>query len=110
MPPESRHNTVGRARVLHLDHCPLARNIVAGRQLRDHAVQPGAFEASQPVECSRAVARNRRDMQRRFHFTEQLLESFAASRLRLSPDSRAPSAPATMILTFIALSPSNRVV
>src|SRR6185312_11400015 len=83
VPTEAGHYALGRALVLHFDHRPLAGQIDAGFQLRNHPVQAGALEARQPVERDLPVTRARRDIDRRPHFTQQLLESYPARRLRL---------------------------
>src|SRR6516162_5619706 len=81
VPTEARDDTVGRARMLHLDHRALARQVRAGLQLRNHTVQTRAFEAREPVERQRSITCHGREMYRWFHFAEQLLEGRTARRL-----------------------------
>src|SRR6516225_9201859 len=81
VPTEARHDTVSRARMLHLDHRALARVVRAGLQLRNHTVQTRAFEAREPVERKGSIACYGCEMQRRFHFAEQLLEGGTARPL-----------------------------
>ena len=53
VPAEARHGTVGGALVLDLDHGAAAGLVRAVEPLRDHAVQPGALEAVEPVPSRR---------------------------------------------------------
>src|SRR5688572_3151091 len=82
VPAEACHDTVRRTRVLHLDHRALAWLVDSAFGLRDHAVEAGALEASQPVLGDGTVARHRREMNRRTALRQRLLEQRAAFRLR----------------------------
>jgi len=62
VPAETRDDTVGRPDVLDLDHRALARLVRRAGGLGHHAVQPRPFEARQPLERLRAVARHRGQM------------------------------------------------
>src|SRR5215469_15984987 len=81
VPAKPRHHTVGRARVLHLDHRALAWQVSAGLQLRNHTVETCAFEAREPVERERTLPRCRCEIDWWLHIDEQLLEGSTAHRL-----------------------------
>ena len=84
VPAESGDDAVGGARVLDLDHRPLARLVAAVVRLGHHAVQAGAFESRQPVDRGRAVAGHRRHMNRRRDVGERALERPPALGHRLA--------------------------
>src|SRR4029077_3319130 len=78
VPAKSRHHTVAGADMLDLDHRALSRLIRSRRRLGDHAVQPRALEALQPVDGDLAVARHRREVERAPDLLEELLKSDTA--------------------------------
>jgi len=84
VPAESGHHAIGGTRVLDLEHRALARLIRRRGRLRDHAVESGAFEALQPIDRDRAIARHRREVEGFANLLEELLELRAAVRLRLA--------------------------
>ena len=53
VPAEAGDHAFGGARMLHLDHRALAGQVGARLGLGDHAVQPRAFEAREPVAAQR---------------------------------------------------------
>jgi len=85
VPAEAGDDAVGRPRVLDLDHRALARLVEAALRLRDHAVEPGAFEARKPLGRDLDVAGHRRQMHRRNERSERVLEQPPALRLRYLP-------------------------
>ena len=82
VPAEAGDDAVGGARVLDLDHRALARLIGERVGLGHDAVEPGALEALEPVGGDRAVARRRREVDRRLDAGEGLLEARAPLGLR----------------------------
>src|SRR5215471_7623906 len=75
--------------MLHLDHRALARQVSAGLQLCNDTVQARAFEAREPVERNRSIARCGCEVHRGLCSDEQLFEGSTAHRLRRSHE-RAP--------------------
>ena len=65
VPAKAGDDAVGRARVLDLDHRALAGRYGDVEALRHDAVEPGALEAAEPVLGERAIARRRREVDRR---------------------------------------------
>src|SRR5262249_52898899 len=57
VPAKARDDAVGGARVLDLHHRALAGLVGPALWLRDHAVEPRAFEATEPLAGERAIAR-----------------------------------------------------
>jgi hypothetical protein len=82
VPAEPGDDAVRGARVLDLEHRALARLIGERVGLGHHAVEPGALEALEPVGGDGAIARHRRDVDRRLDAGEGLLEAGAALGLR----------------------------
>ena len=74
VPPKSSHHTVGRPRVLDLDHRALARLVGSGLRLRNHAIEARSFELLEPVRGNRRVARHRRQVNRRRHVRKRCFE------------------------------------
>jgi ATP-dependent DNA ligase len=56
VPAKARNDAVGGPRVLHLDHGALAREIGGLYRFGDHAVEPGALEALEPVDGEIVIA------------------------------------------------------
>ena len=110
VPAKTGDDAVGRARVLDLDHRALAGLVGAVVRLRDHAVEAGAFEALQPLGGDLAIARHRREVERRLDVRQQLLR--AASRRSLAARragrGRRPRAGRTRRTTTASPSPAWR--
>src|SRR6478672_3704148 len=77
VPAEAGDDTVGRPRVLHLDHRPLAWLVDAIVRLDDDAVEAGALESRQPFGGDVAIAGGRRHVDRRHDVGERALEAAA---------------------------------
>ncbi len=71
VPAKAGDDAVGGARVLDLQHRPLARLVGRGERLGDDAVEAGAFELAQPRRRDVALARRRREVKRRRRAGEQ---------------------------------------
>src|SRR5688572_27140726 len=82
VPAEPGDHALRRSRVFDLDHRALARLIGEIRRFRDYAVETRAFEAGEPVHGERAIARHRRQVNRRADVAQQLLELLPALALR----------------------------
>ena len=82
VPAEAGDDAVGAARVLDLQHRALARLIDRRFELRDDAVEAGAFELLQPALGLGPIACHRRQVQRRLRAAEQPLEPRAPLGLR----------------------------
>ena len=90
VPAESGDHAIGGARVLDLEHRALAGLIRRVFRFRDHAVEARAFEALQPFGGDRAIARHRREVDRRRRpFASSCLERVAPLALRTIHDRRA---------------------
>ena len=74
MPPETTHDAVCRAFVLHLQHDALALPIAEPHGLGDDAVEPGAFEAREPVPGHGGIGCGRSHVYRRPGAAEHLFE------------------------------------
>src|SRR6516162_4681809 len=72
--PVAGHHAVGGPLVLDLEHDPLVRLVPAVQRLGDQPVQPGALELGEPLPGQRPVGGGRRDVQRRAHPGEGLLQ------------------------------------
>ncbi len=92
MRPEARHDAVGRALVLDLDHRPLVGLIGERAVLDHHAVESGALEAGEPVGRHVGVVGDRRDVDRRKRLPECLLQRGAPLRVGRLDSERSPSA------------------
>ena len=78
VPAEAGDHAVGGARVLDLEHRALARLVRRVGRFGDDAVEPGAFEALQPVTRGRGVAGQRRQENRGSDVVQERRERFAA--------------------------------
>src|SRR5690348_1553256 len=78
VPAKSRHDAVGRACMLDLDHCALAWQVSARLQLCNHAIEAGTFEARQPVHRNGAIACGGCDVHRWLDPGEQFFERSTA--------------------------------
>src|SRR5204863_4070027 len=74
VPTKPGDDAIRGARMLDLEHRPLAGLIGAIGDLGDDAVQSGAFKAFQPLAGEGAVARHGRQVQWSPHPLEELLE------------------------------------
>ena len=74
VPTESGDDAIGGARVLDLEHRPLARLIGAAGWLGDDAVQTGTFELGQPSGGQLPVSRAGGQVQGCFGLGQQALE------------------------------------
>ena len=90
VPAEPRHHAVGGALVLHLHHRPLARAVAAVEALGHDAVQAGALEAIEPVQRHRPIGGRGREVHRRPHPGQQLLQAAAAARTAAPRAGRDP--------------------
>ena len=85
VPSKAGHDTVGRARVLHLDHGALARLVASVFGFGDHTVEAGPLETRQPLRRRPCVARHGRQVDRRTQRAECALQQAAPLRLRDVP-------------------------
>src|SRR5437868_4740851 len=85
MPAETGDDAVAVALMLDLEHDTLVWLVNAGGGLRHDAVEAGSFEALEPVVGGGAIARGRRQMQRRFCVLQDSLERGSAHLERLAP-------------------------
>src|SRR5574338_144856 len=63
VPAEARHDTVAVTLVLHLEHDALVRLVGPAVRLGDHAIEPRALEALEPILGHHAVPRGWRQVQ-----------------------------------------------
>ena len=83
VPAKAGDHAVGRALVLDLDHGAFPRAIGRIETLGHDAVEPGPFEATEPVLRHRAIARGRREVHRRRRARQHVVEPLAPPRERL---------------------------
>src|SRR5207253_11181629 len=91
VPAEARHDAVGRAHVLDLDHHALAGLVEARLVLGDHPVEPGALEAMEPFIRDRPLPGARGEVDAPPRPGERPLEAGAAGGL--APRAEIPPAP-----------------
>ena len=84
VPTKSGYDAIRGARVLHFDHGALPGEIRAGGGLGDDAIEPGAFEAVEPIDGGRPIASHRRQMNRRRNAREEVFQNCAPFGLRLA--------------------------
>ena len=90
VPAEAGDDAIGGARVLDLDHRALARLVARPTRLGDDAVEAGAFEARRASRRDRAIARHRREVERRLRPRRAASRALRAARPAASPRDVAP--------------------
>ena len=82
VPTKASNDTIRRARVLDLEHRALARFVDPLNRLGDDPIEAGAFKAIEPLGCNSAIARHRRQVDRRPNLPEDRFEPRATLDLR----------------------------
>src|SRR5580658_5094091 len=85
VPPEASYHTVAIAIMLHLEHRALVRFIDTIQRLRHHTVEPRALKPLKPIRRNTAIGRRRRQMNRRSHSNQRLLQRFSSKSKGLIP-------------------------
>ncbi len=81
VPTKASDDAIGRARVLDLEHRAFARLVDTLDRLGDDPIEAGAFKAIEPLDCDGAVARHRREVDRRLERARGALRAARDARL-----------------------------